>query len=371
MKKLLSEDPKDILYAYHIYRAKTLQALDLQDSINLLIAANQDWDKFVNELRENEKKGIFKYEQAITSNKLHYFIAINEGDKFDRALSTLSNQFLYDEDIVPIIYNYYLNRSLHFLAYNYIRNAFKYLQTHNKLISDEIQSLIDNSENKYSLEEIKKAISHVPTLKAKSIPYIVPEGINGKRNLSEFILHEFVDASKVMIEKIHGIKDVSREDRYNDLFVAILKLRFQLWGWGIHDQARRGSSPSGKSAGETDLTIEAGNKTIALFEALILKGKNKSTTQAHVLKTFDYAKNLERYYMIVYFMGKSDQFENTWNSYKNDIETCNYKTNYMFDTAKSFEDLSALFDDINHLKVARTIHGHHIEMYHMMIDLSE
>lgn len=371
LKKLLSKNPKAIQYAYHIYRAETLQVLLPQSDINALIDSNQSWENFINNLNEKEKNDLIKYEQGITSNKLHYFAATNDMDKFDQALNSLSIRFLYHEEIIPTIYNFYLSRSLYVLAHNYIKSAFEYLQLHHKPIQPEIQSLFDNSETKYLLREMKDALSRIPALKPKNIPLITPEVINDKGNLSEFILHEFVDASKVMIEKIHGIKEVSGEDRYNDLFVATLKLRFQLWGWSIHDQARRGNSPTKKSAGETDLTIEAGNKTIALFEALILRGKNKKTTQTHIIKTFGYAKNLERYYMIIYFTGKSDSFHNTWNSYKADTETCIYPANYTFDTTKGFKDLSPLFDDINHLKIAKSMHGHNIEMYHMMIDLSE
>lgn len=340
-------------------------------NIDLLNIANQNWEAFVASLTDDEKKDLDGFNEAIERNRLYYFATIKDAQRFDQVINMLSKNFLYEEDIIPTVYKFYIERELHELAFDYIEEAKRHFTELSIKPSDDIQSIIDNSVSTKLLENLKLSLVSVRALKAKDLPLITPDIVNDKRNLSEFVLSEIVLASKVLIEKIHGIKKNPDEDRYNDLLLAILRLRFQIWAWSIHDQARKGSSPTGKSAGETDITIEAGNITIALFEALILTSRNKSNTENHILKSFRYSKNLDRYYMIVYFKGKVENFDTTWKSYKEDVKGCSFPEKFQFNTTNSFEDLSNKFEDIHHLRIAKTTHGENIEMFHIMIDLSE
>jgi hypothetical protein len=337
----------------------------------LLNQANQDWENFVNNLTDEERKGLSELGEPIASNNLYFFAATKDTVRFDQTINKLSKRYLFDEEIIPTIYNFYVERDLHELAFDYIKNAKDYLIQSETLISNVVQTIIDTSTTSQVLESIKKSLVNIRSIKAKDLPLTTPDIVNDKVNLSEFILHEIVQASKVLLDKIQGVKKIPHEDRYNDLFLATLKLRFQIWAWSIHDQARKGTSPTGKSAGETDITIEAGNITIALFEALILTGKDKTETEKHVLKSFSYAKNLDRYYMIIYFKGAVTAFDTTWVSYKQDVSASAFTADFAFNTAKDFEDLSSKFDDVNHLKIAKSIHGKGVEMYHIIINLSE
>lgn len=337
----------------------------------LLSQANQDWENFVSNLTDEERKGISELGEPIASNNLYFFAASKDTIRFDQTVNKLSKRYLFDEEIIPTVYKFYIERDLHELAFDYIKKAKEYLTESGTPISSIVQTIIDNSITSEVLESIKKSLVNIRSIKARDLPLTTPDIVNDKVILSEFILHEIVQASKILLDKIHGIKTIPHEDRYNDLVLATLKLRFQIWAWSIHDQARKGSSPTAKSAGETDITIEAGNVTIALFEALILTGKDKTETQKHVLKSFTYAKNLDRYYMIIYFKGPLTAFDTTWVSYKQDVSTTAFTTGFVFDTTKDFEDISSKFDDVNHLKIAKSIHGNNIEMYHIMINLSE
>ncbi len=370
LELLLSEETKNIRFAFRLFRAETLKAVETTD-LALLKQAHQDWDSFVNGLNGDEKKTLSEFGEAIGSNSIHYYVATNDSVRVDQMVNTLSKVYLYDEEIVPIIYGYYTQRSLHELAFSYLQNAKEYYIENGTKVTEKLQSLFNNSSPSHLLESLKRSLINIRSLKAKDIPLIIPDIINDKSNLDEFILNEIVQGSKVLIDKIHGIKKIPHEDRYNDLLLAILRLRFQVWAWSVHDQARKGSSPTGKNAGETDITIEAGNITIALFEALILTGKDKTLTEKHVLKSFSYAKNLDRYYMLVYFKGSTSAFESTWKSYKEDIKNTIYTTALTFDKHLGFEELTSNFDDVRHLKIAKSKHGKNINMYHLMLDLSE
>lgn len=340
-------------------------------NLALLIQANQEWEDFVRDLTDEQRKELSELSEPIASNKLHYFAATKDAIRFDQTINLLSKRHLYDEEIIPTIYNFYVERGLHELAFDYINRAQKHLSDSGIEISSVVQTIIDNSTTTHLLESLKNSLTNIRGLKAKDLALITPNIVNDKRVLSEFILNELVQASKILLDKIHGIKKNPDEDRYNDLLLAILRLRFQIWSWSIHDQARKGGSPTGKSAGETDITIEAGNITVALFEALILRGKNKKETQKHILKSFTYSKYLDRYYMIIYFKGKLDKYDKCWESYKRDVAASAFTTDFSFDTLKGFEDISYKFDDVNHLKIAKTIHGKKIEMFHLMINLAE
>jgi len=337
----------------------------------LLNQANQDWENFISNLTDDERKELSKFSESIDSTNLYFFAASKDTVRFDQTVNKLSKRYLYVEEIIPTVYKFYVERDLHELAFDYIKKANEYLTESGAPISSLIQTIIDNSITSEVLESIKKSLINIRGINAKDLPLTTPNIINDKRILSEFILHEVIQASKVLLDKIHGIKKNPDEDRYNDLLLATLRLRFQIWAWSIHDQARKGSSPTGKSAGEADITIEAGNITIALFEAMILTGKDKTLTEKHVLKSFSYAKNLDRYYMIVYFKGKTTAFDSTWDSYKEDVSKSDFVPDFTFDTSKDFEDLSSKFDDVNHLKITKSNHGKNAEMYHIMIDLSE
>ncbi len=336
-----------------------------------LIEANHDWELFVGTLSEDEKQGLTGLSEAIAVNRIYFYAETGDALRFDQAVNTLSNRNLYDKDLVPVIYNFYLERGMHQAAYSYIRGAKKFIQDFDGSTPNDIEALYSNAITEGLLQSVKTGMSDLRSIGAKHIPLVTPDIVNDKRLLGEFILGELVHASKVLVDKIQGVKTIPHEDRYNDLLLATLRLRFQIWAWTITDQARKGSSPSGKNAGETDLIIEAGSQTIALFEALILTGKDSTKTQSHVLKPFGYDKKLDRYYMIVYYKGQPDSLEHTWTEYKKEVQASPFTPGFELDVAKGFEDISSKFDDVNHLKIARSIHGSNkVEMYHILIDLS-
>ena len=74
------------------------------------------------------------------------------------------------------------------------------------------------------------------TLKPKNISLVTPENINDQRNLNEFILYEIIQATRVLLDKIQSIQQIRDEDRFNDLLLAILRLRFPIWGWSIQNR---------------------------------------------------------------------------------------------------------------------------------------
>jgi hypothetical protein len=339
-------------------------------NVEQLHRAHRDWETFLKGLADNEKEQLNNVSELLEFNKLHYYVATKDNIKFDQTVNILSKQYLYNEEVIPAIYFFYTERGMHELAYDYLCKAESYIREIGDAIPANIQTIIDGAENINLFQKLKIGLEKILTLNPKNIPFVTPEKHNAKNELSEFILHELILATKVMLEKIQGVKLNRHEDRYNDLLLATLRLRFPIWGWSIHDQARTGTSPTGKNAGETDITIQSGAITIALVEALVLTRRNAIYTKKHVEKIFSYSNQLSRYYVVIYFKGPAKNFEHVWNCYQQDVLKAVYPSGFIIDKKIGFKDMWDKFDDINHLKVAKTKHGTNIDIFHLMIDIS-
>jgi hypothetical protein len=337
----------------------------------LLNTAYQEWQSFVDSLQdESNQRGLVSLDNAISANTLHYLASIEDATRFDQAVNKLPNSYLHQEELVPTIYRYYQKRGLQELAHDYIVKTVKHYVENGSPIPTTIQPFIDDSESVLQLNRYQISLERIRNLPFSKIPFVTPEGINNQREIGMFLLNEIIQAANVMIEKIEGVRTITHEDRFNDLLLAILRLRFPVWGWSIIDQSRSGTAAGGKNAGEVDIAVQSGGNTISLIEALILTGRDKTITQKHVSKVFRYNQSLDRYYMLVYYRGKSANLTKTWESYKTDASTTSVDPKFVFDVTHDFKDLSDQFENVNHLKIAKSIHGTKVEMYHVMIDLS-
>lgn len=371
LKSLLSAEEKNIRYAFHIFRAQTLKAIKEKDSEkNSIVEAWQEWEEFVSKLDKEHSKGLHELSEQINSYSLIYYVAIQDTENFDRIVNKLSKRFLFDDEIIPTIYKYYTARGLHELAFDYITKAETYLKQQGT-IPVAIQELLEKAETPALLKNLRLGLEKISSIKPANIPQVSPEIINDKRNLNEFILNEILLASQVLRDKIHGIKQTTHEDRFTDLLLASLRLRFPFWGWSITDQPRLGSSPTGKNAGETDIIIQAAGKNIALLEALILKGCDFPLTSKHLLKCFDYVAYLNRYYIIIYYKGLMSNFDSAWVTYKDDVKKVPFPEPVVMDTIKGFEDMEPIFDNSRNIHIAKTSHQSNVSLFHVMINMAE
>lgn len=335
----------------------------------LLNKANMEWEQFISSLSDDQRKELIELEQPIASNNLFYLYMVKDSFRFDQTLNRLADPFLYNQELISTVYNYYNERGLYELAYDYIVKAQQYLNKNNIVAEDRQTKIFANAITSKVLEGLKYSFSNIMTLSPDQLVTIVPDILNNKKLLNEFILNEVVQAGRIVVEKIHGVQQITHEDRYNDLLLAVLRLRFPIWGWEIGDQARMGHSVTGKSAGEIDLLVRCAGNTIALFEALILNKKNKTNTQAHVKKTMGYGATLDSYYMIIYYTGGPKGFNKVWKDYKDDAAGAAFPAQYAFDKTKGYEDLSSDYSNVASIKIAKSTHGSR-QIYHIMIDLS-
>lgn len=376
LNSLLSNDVKNVRYAFHLYRAETLKAIESKYQV-LLNQAKKDWDNFVENLTNEEKKELSLFSESIDSNNLHYLITSKDATRFDQTINRLSKKHLYDDELISIIYNYYFERDLHELAFDYINKAHKYYTENQLDIPLVITELKEQYPDEDTIRKLKLILGNLSNQREEDIPKILPNNLNGKTNLSEFILNELVQASKIMISKIESIKQITHENRFNDLLLAILKLRLPIWGWSIEDQPRvgttliqkqkDGSVKGGKDAGSADFVIQSSGLQIALWEGLILK--DTGYTETHILKCHKYLKSLDLYFMIVYVLGENIDFDKECEKYKKHILGVNYPNDFEMDRAIGYVDVTSNFRNVGHLNISKTIHTGNKEIFHLIINL--
>ncbi|MBB4804570.1 hypothetical protein HNP37_004667 [Flavobacterium nitrogenifigens] len=339
--------------------------MDLQ----LLRQAAETWNNTIAALNNQEKEGLNELDQHIHMIDLHHLDFKSDAIKIASIISQLSKNNLYNQEIIALIYNFYIDGGHHEKAYDYIKNAEKHLNGLTEKIEPKIEMLINDAFSTKLESSLQGSFSQILTLSPESLVRIVPTQLNDKRVLDEFILNEFVQTVKIIKEKIDGLSQITFEDKYNDLLLAILRLRLPIWGWEISDQARIGKSPTKKGAGESDLIIRAGGNIIALVEALVLGKRNRTSTQKHIKKTTTYADFVERYYMIIYYTGTAVGFDKTWESYKDDASLTSFTKDFEFDAARGYVDLTAKFPNTKSMRIAKSFHGDR-EFFHLFIDLS-
>src|SRR5690606_18795768 len=118
-----------------------------------------------------------------------------------------------------------------------------------------------------NIDELKSFYHKIFSSTPNKLVRIIPNDINDKEKLDEFIVNEIIIASNKMLEKIKSISDIKNEDKYNDILEIVLDSRLNHLGWHIGEQSRGGfSAPKngteGLQPGERDLPVMDKNKQI-------------------------------------------------------------------------------------------------------------
>lgn len=338
-----------------------------------ILQAKQWWDTFQNTLTLDEKqqKQLAKLSEPINNLKLHAYFAEKDYSQFDQAINTLSGQYLYDEDLIPVVYECYTERNMQDKAFQYVIDAINFYEREGlKLLKVNLEEYKRRASNEGLFQKLRETLLHLRNLQPEQIPPILPQILNGNIELRNFILEEILQALKVMRKKIKAVESINSENKYNDILQSILKLRLSLWGWDIIDQERAGSSQNKKEAGEIDLTIKAIND-LTIVEAFILIGRNFKKTNEHILKCIDYNRDIPHYYIVVYYKGARTSFDKTWEKYKEDVCKIKFPTNWELKDKEDFTELHTSMRNTENLKIAHTSHGKSSQIFHIMLDLSE
>ncbi|MGV7106929.1 hypothetical protein [Flavobacterium sp. U410] len=253
--------------------------------------------------------------------------------------------------------------------------AYKYHQSSSETPSEfltEIDNLISGIDN---IDELKSFYHKIFSSTPNKLVRIIPEDINDKEKLDEFIVNEVVTASNKMLEKIKSISEIKNEDKYNDIMEVLIDARINPWGWHVGAQSRGGySAPKdGRNSfqpGERDLPImNCNNQAIQICEAFIYRGS--TTAKEHINKLFDYHHKKEEMTIIVYDTGevKGKTFDQNWGDYKKNIVP---KTKYP--SGFEFESIIEVTNDykmkLSAVKIAKSNHKSGTILHHIFININ-
>lgn len=334
---------------------------------NEIIEAYQELRAFIAKLSAEELKRESKSIQLAEVTALHYYALIKDYNQFDIAVSTAEKKYLYSDEILPLVYETYIERKLHVVALDHLKKAKAFYKELEEDLPAKILEIDKRAPDEETIKTLKGMMESLSSQSPFNIPKIIPDAINDQNNLDDFILNEIVKASREMLLKIKAVSQITHENKYNDLLISLLRLRLPIWGWEILDETRVQSSNTKKDSGHADFLIKCSGDSIALWEAFILR--DFSYTKDHILRCKKYASFLDRYYVIIYHLAPNEKLDENWSNYQNDVLRITYPPNFKMDKTKGFESLGNTFKNIQHVRLAKTFHNTSIEMFHIMIDI--
>ncbi|MBI3218575.1 MAG: hypothetical protein HYZ44_03615 [Bacteroidetes bacterium] len=368
-EELHSNDTSNAEYAYRLFHTRTVKAKTNMDSAEMKLAMDQ-WKAFTKNAPDKAKRTMQSLDHNIRYTSIFYYEHFEEFSNLDTSLENLPLAYLYDSEIAPSIFNTYLKRNLDELAYNYLSQARRYYVDNGLLVPKMIEYLYSTIDDTKYINRLKASFLEIQTLPPDKFIKTVPRSLNNGNTVEEFILNEIVRAGKILMEKVRALDKVPIENKYNDLLQSILRFRFPVWGWTISDQGRTGASDSGgDDLGSSDFIVQCANESIALIEAMIIEGKNKSKTSEHVAKCNKYVSHTTRFYLVSYYKGRSEKFIKTWESYKNDVLAITFDDSFKL-LKNEFHDITSVFIGTRNIRVGKTLHCDGITFFHIFFNIS-
>jgi hypothetical protein len=364
---LISRSPVDFEYNYRMFHAKTMKSIKESDDLGVA-EAFEAWQKYLSDNKEksNETKSL---QSIVSLTSIHYYLSIGHYPEVDRFLFEEPEEYRYDEDIAQFIFDMYNQRDLPYKGIEYLRKGFDFHKNNSDKIPEVFERLLATIDTTEEVAALKSAFLEIRDLPPEKIIHTIPQSLNGQITLDLFILHELINAGKIVLTKYKALDKIEYEDKYNDLLQSTLRLRLPIWGWDIPEQERTGSSNSkGLDLGSSDFKIKTVGTDIALVEAMILDSKNENKTRDHITKCNDYAPYVRFFYIITYFKGKDENFSNVWESYKGDVMGIEYDDSFNLVSAE-FIDLSQSLIRTRNIKIGKTQHVDEIMMYHIFLNI--
>ncbi len=237
-----------------------------------------------------------------------------------------------------------------------------------------------NNENPtlFVYTELKSRLRFRTTIDCKNEPYypveikeLIDDLLNHRpKDWNEQLLNDILWCAKEIQAKHLSLNN--DENRYNDLFVSLLEAKSYI----VKQEARQGTSETGKDVGRLDLKISHNNQELALFEALKLTSFGKTGQEYamnHALKLLiNYNPNGTKHCFVVLYV-EMKNFDDVWQNYKfeKNIEQlallCKIPKRQMLDLTEEY-----IKNCIN-IRLGLTEHffeGQMIKLYHVFMNMN-
>lgn len=376
LEQLSKVDKYDVEITARLYCARTDKFMSSENiNFRALERAYSEWEDFEKRLKvEKNSKSIHSFIDSINVCKLvrsHY----HEWDReFDYHLEKINQVYLYQRGVLEVITKNFQRRNKTIEAEQYLLEAKQY----HRAFSENTPDWIDPLRADLNRIDITKVLSSNFNLMLAQTPLdlikIIPPNLSGNaQNVADFLLYHAVESAALLLEKITAINKA--EDRYNDVFVLILKSRLLTWDWQVDTQppgGRSGNLNRSDTSGERDWVITAQGSNIAIFEALIWSpNTRKKYLTDHLTKLLiRYSPTLRIGFLVIYYTRRDSQFEKEWKKYKETIDSFNFSERF-----EKKEDMLEIEHSCGtqNMKVGKTIYGSNtntIEIYHLYLNLN-
>lgn len=250
-------------------------------------------------------------------------------------------------------------------------NYHKYSKEEELEFIEVLKSKVSGIDN---IEELKIYYDRIINCKPEKLIKILPEKLNGRIDLNEFIAKEIAIAANKMLDKINSVSKIQNEDKYNDIVQLALEARLSTWGWTVKDQTRKAFSPSKdakeENLGEIDLDIQDYNKnSFITCEAFILRDITR--VQSHIEKVIaHYTSKKDAFIILVYFKGQQRNFLKKWNEYSLSIvPNLSFPKGFNM-IGNSINDLSINYGfKKSAIKIGCSEHEDETILYHVFVNL--
>lgn len=374
-EQLHKADDHSLEIAVRLYSARTNKALSSKNIKSALEEAYVVWEDFERTWQvDKNHESINLFIDPINTCKMvrcHY----NKWDvEFDYYLEKISQIYLFNSDISRIVVENYRRRNKSLEAEAFLLNAKKYYQQHLHQEPDWIDILRTNLNRIAVKEELSDHFNLILAQAPSDLVQIIPPKLSGgSKNLAEFLLYQAVESAAMLLEKVTAINKI--EDRYNDIFVLVLRSRLLPWEWQVSAQSPGGLSGNlerSDTAGERDWIVSAQGENIGTFEALIWSDNaRKNNIEEHLGKLLKrYSPTLQAGFLVTYYTRKDINFEKEWNKYEATVNALEFTDR--FSKKENITEIPYRHGNQN-LRVGKTSYGSEtntIEIYHLYLNMN-
>lgn len=380
--ELVSKESGNPVIALNRFAAKLqwvheTENLDLKKQ--LCTDALDEWMRYNN--TNSDRKKWPDIEDSITFNLLEAYKILEEHDEFDNLYANTVIESRMRPEFLDIRIDNLLERNLQNAAELLLAES----KTFHKLSDGDFPDFIKNLEDRMNTGDIIEFLTtqydRIYRLSPKDLIKLVPESVNGGKDIPEFLFNELIGASIDMLAFVNSLPDVDHEDKYSDLLMLSLNGRLRNYKWHVSN-LRRGFSNKKQNneilaeqqnesenfnLGLVDFGICNGPEVLGICEAFITYGKNTLETQKHNLKIFNYDPARRLYYLIIYFKGGTTKFNKAWEDYKNIIEE-------FIDFPHGYELKEKLVPQTNQsehdgIRSGISLHNDNTKLYHIFINV--
>ncbi|OJY94828.1 MAG: hypothetical protein BGP13_14260 [Sphingobacteriales bacterium 40-81] len=332
--------------------------------------ALNEWLVMEDQLLENEID--IKYIKShIAYNKLYAHLELKNDTDFERIFDTVESFIQFRPEFLELRIKNLLNRRMENQADSLLLKAEDYHRSDNGELPEFILKLGELTENNLkSLDYLRDQHRRILTKSPESLIKILPESLSKDIELPRFLLREIVNSASDMLKHITSIHEIKKEDKYSDLIILILNSKFSYFSWQVTSDKGGYPASGNNNLGLIDFSIRSQKGTLAVCEALNVKGKNLTEIQSHNFKIFNYDPVKNTLFIIVYYLGKSDNFLADWDKYKLDVkQAITFPSGYEI-VDDEIEDMSADFGNES-VKCCKTQHGsNHTRLFHIFININ-